>query len=96
MVGDALGDALGEALGDALGEFVGDVVGAGGGRGGDAGGLQRADQTYDAAAHAGLAESESSIARLLQSLRSAVPENIEAIPPLVTLPTSKASGWLKL
>ena len=47
---------------------------------------------YPATAHAVLAESESSISRLLQSLSEVAPENILAMD--VTLLTSKASGWL--
>ena len=61
----------------------------GGGSGGDTGGVQRSDQSYG---HAVLAESESSICRLLQSLSEVVPLNMA--DTLVTLLTSKFKGWL--
>ena len=73
----ALGDKLGDALGDALG-------------------VQRVDQSIPPVAcdpHAVLAESESSISRLLQSLSDVVLANIWYM--LVTLLTSNARGWSK-
>ncbi len=73
----ALGDVLGDALGDRVGDALGEAV-------------QRADQPYG---NAVLAENESSIARLLQSLREIVPSNIkDMVIILVTLLVSKASG----
>ena len=55
--------------------------------------MQRADQSYPAAAHAVLAESESSICRLLQSLSEVVPSNMEVME--VTLLVSNVSGSSK-
>ena len=51
----------------------------------------RVDQSYPAAAHAVLAESESWISRLLQSLSEVAPVNMPPMP--TTLLTSHASGW---
>ena len=50
-----------------------------------------ADQLYG---HAALVENESSIFRLLQSLSAVVMANVSFM--LMTLLTSKSSGWLKL
>ena len=58
--------------------------------------VQRADQSYPAFAHApALTPSESSIARLLQSLSDVVPVNKLFMPGATTLLTSQVSGWLK-
>ena len=78
-----LGDALGDTLGDALGEADGAPVG---------GQPPNDDQTYG---HAVLAPSESSIRRLLQSLKSWPPPNAKIAFMYVTLLTSKSSGWSK-
>ena len=70
------------------GEAGGD--GTGGNGGGEGGAQASVDQSY-VHAHV-LAESESSISRLLQSLSEVVLTNMLSI--LVTRETSKASGWL--
>jgi hypothetical protein len=73
----AVAVVVGNAVGDALGDTVQRYV----------------DQSYPAGAHAVLAESESWMSRLLQSLSAEAPSNIWLIE--VTLTTSNASGWLK-
>ena len=95
--GDVLGDALGVAVGALVGEALGDALGA---AVGDTVGTHSSDQSYG---HAVLAESESSIARLLQLLSAGVVSNMpmllgstSAAPMVVTLAVSKASGWLYL
>ena len=56
--------------------------------------MRVAQEPYPAAAHAVLAESESWIARLLQSLSEVAPSNMSTM--FATLLVSKASAWLKL
>ena len=83
-VGDTLGAAVvGAALGAALGD-VGDALGEA------VGAHVKADQSYG---HAVLAESESCIARLLQSLSASVPSNMRLIV-MTRLMSPKARGWL--
>ena len=59
---DVLGDVLGEALGNALGEALGDALGN------SLGAHVSVDHESYSLGHAVLTESESLIARLLQSL----------------------------